>query len=217
MQKKKHFPFSPKTKKQSTQTHLVSSFTQLFLTSPSTSIKAVATLDAKRSMRRGNSLGTAATWNCERSLKKGHITSSRFLHVFLNVGQVEVASHLQIGENLAFRTNLWFLHHNPWGAVHFKKTHQLRLVEIDPGNRDHLCLYSDVEWRDQYDRIYTKKNTSKKLNPQSRNSCACFPLKKTIPPAIKKTHLPSKGISILQWQIQDPGAQKKLCSRVQTS
>ena len=69
--KKKTRPFFPpkKIQKQFPQTHLVSSFTQLCPSfPPSTSVKAVATLDAKRSMRRGNSSGTAATWEFVSSI-----------------------------------------------------------------------------------------------------------------------------------------------------
>ncbi len=49
--------------KNSFPTHLVGLSNNFFTNTFPASVKAVATLDAKRSMRRGNSSGTAATWS----------------------------------------------------------------------------------------------------------------------------------------------------------
>ena len=121
-----------------------------------------------------------------------------------------------------------------------KKHNQLQAVEIDPGNwRSSIIVYtktsddgcwmdvelctkssiktsktSDVEWMSIRSNLYKKKKHIMESSiPELL--CLCFPFKKANPR--RKTHLPSKGISILQWQGQDPGAKNMLFSWVQTS
>ena len=148
-----------------------------------------------------------------------------------------------VGQIWKFGTNLYPWFHGSmtpnWERFFSKTQKKLQAVEIDPGNRRwSIIVYtktsndgcwmdvefytrsstktsktSDVEWMSIRSNLYKKRSTLESSIPELL--CLCFPFKKANP--LRKTHLPSKGISILQWQGQDPGAKNMLFSRVQTS